>query len=221
MSPQLLLISILATFCNLCWAGMELGIGMTHFGKHGDGVWYQKDYGPYDLKVTSPALSIGWVDSTFGLGWRVGYKYFGQYSTKCECTSSDRAYEQLQSGNDVGWPASTFWTKGDVHGAYASILPEWGNFYGELGVLYAGASNKVQISNWRPAIDETFLKWGEPVDLAVDNGRKWSLSPVIGVGYRFNRSSSVALTATRFNVKGEFLPIIHGPSYTLEFRHEF
>lgn len=221
MSPKSLLISVLVLFCGLANAGVEIGAGYTGFGKHGDGVWYQKDYGPYALNTSSETLSIGWTDSAYGMKWRAGYRYLGKYSTYCSCTSSDRAYEQLQAGNDVGWPASKFYTKGNVHGVYASVLPEWNKFFGEIGVLYYGASNQVNVKDWRPATDETYLKWGDSIDISVSNRRKWAISPVIGVGYRFTPFNSVAVSLTRTNVGGDLTPIIKGLAYSLELRHEF
>ena len=139
---------------------IELGTGLTLYGHHGDGVWHQRDYGPYDIKDRSANLSIGLTGRAFGVGWRAGAQYLGRYGSVCQCLSSDRAYEEFKKGNDVGWPASKFRTRGDGYGLYASVLPEWHIGRGwflqaEVGVGYYGVSNEVKVTAWRPAIDDT------------------------------------------------------------------
>lgn len=221
-----ILISVLLLlFSSPSQAGIEIGIGTTHFGKHGDGVWYQESYGPYTLNINSPTLSIGVTGrATDWMKWRAGYQYLGRYSTSCECTS-DRAYEELLRGNDVGGPTSTYSTRGDIHALRASLLPETRVYgvpvFAEIGGMVLGASNKAHVENWRPAIDEDHWLYGPPQSLDVDNGRKWAFAPVLGVGARFG-ASSVAINATRINVaKGLWYPITHGWAWSLELRHEF
>lgn len=47
---------------------IELGTGLTLYGHHGDGVWHQRDYGPYDIKDRAANLSVGLTGDVFG--WR-------------------------------------------------------------------------------------------------------------------------------------------------------
>ncbi len=204
---------------------IELGTGLTLYGHHGDGVWHQRDYGPYDIKDRAANLSVGLTGDVFGWRWRAGAQYLGRYGSVCQCLSSDRAYDEYRRGNDVGWPPSKFRTRGDGYGLYASVLPEWhigrGWFLqGEVGLGYYGVSNEVRVTAWRPAIDDTYLKWGDARLLEVSNGRRWKLTPVYGIG--LSRGwTTVAVKTMEISKDGDLLPVVSGKPTIIEVRHGF
>lgn len=205
---------------------IELGTGLTVWGQRGDGNWYQRDYGPYDLDTRSPNLSLGLTGDVFGLRWRAGAQYLGRYSTRCVCLSSDIRYQALQRGEgDGGWPPSHYYTRGSGYGIYATILPEWhigrGWFFQvEIGLGYYGVSNKVHVPDWYYTVNAEQTQWGGPVDLNVDNGRKWRLTPVYGFGLA-RGDTSVAVTARHLNLDGPWYPIVSETAWTVEVRHGF
>ena len=204
---------------------VELGTGLTLYGHHGDGVWHQQDYGPYSIKDRAANLSIGLTGRAFGVGWRAGVQYLGRYGSVCQCLSSDRAYEEFKKGNDVGWPASKFRTRGDGYGLYASVLPEWHIGRGwflqaEVGVGYYGVSNEVKVTEWRPATDDTYLRWGTARLLEVSNGRKWKLTTIYGIG--ISRGwTTVAVKTMEISKDGALLPVVDGRPVLIEVRHGF
>lgn len=201
-------------------ADIEIKVGVTKFSHHGDGVWYQKDAGPYKLSVTNPAGYIGLTDSLGSVRWHAGFRYLGSYSTVCECLSSDRAYEL---GNPAKWPLSTFKTKGDVFGPQLTLSQDLGPFKLFGGAMLAGASNKVSVTNWYPSLDnpDTGLRWGDPQDLNVAPKRLWKLAPVIGVSYRYG-ATSFEISATKLNTnKGNVQPIVNGWATSAEVGYTF
>jgi hypothetical protein len=203
----------------------EMELGGTYFGHKGDGVWHQKKYGPYDLNITSPSLSLGVKYNLFNMDWRAGVQYIGKYSSKGICTSSDPAYEEKKKGNDVGWPPSTFYTEGDSYGAYLTAVPEWSIFndikvFLELGVGYFTVSNDVKVIDWRPAIDSSMLKWGDPQLLKVSNGRHGKFTKILGFGIRKD-NLSFAITMREMDNTGPLYPIISKTSITAGVRYEF
>jgi len=204
---------------------IELGAGVTFFGHHGDGVWHQQDYGPYSIEDRAANLSIGLTGDLFGWRWRAGVQYLGRYGSTCRCLSSDRAYAEYRKGNDVGWPASKFRTRGDGYGLYATVLPEWHIGRGwflqaEVGAGYYGVSNKVKVYDWRPATDDTLLRWGDARLLEVSNGRRWKLTPIYGIG--LSRGwTTVAVKTMEISNDGDLLPVVSGRPVLIEVRHGF
>ncbi|WP_395707574.1 hypothetical protein [Casimicrobium huifangae] len=127
---------------------IELGTGLTLYGHHGDGVWHQRDYGPYDIKDRAANLSVGLTGDVFGWRWRAGAQYLGRYGSVCRCLSSDRAYEEYRKGNDVGgWRRASLSARRRLR--TWPVLPEWhigkGWFLqGEVGIGYP-AQYKVRV----------------------------------------------------------------------------
>lgn len=201
-------------------AEIELKLGTVKFSHHNDGIWYQKNAGPYTLNVTSPSGYLGITDNLGSIRWHAGFRYLGSYSTVCECLSSDRAYEL---GNPAKWPLSTFKTKGDVFGPQLTLSQDLGPFRLFGGAMLAGASNKVSVTNWYPSLDnpDTGLRWGDPQDLNVAPKRLWKLVPVIGVSYRYG-ATSFDISATKLNTnKGNTQPIVNGWATSAEVGYTF
>lgn len=211
----------------------EFGAGLTKFSSHGDGVWYQKEAGPYNLKLISPSLSFGirgnliQLTPTYGVDYRAGVQYLGHYSTICECLSSDLVYEELLRGAPTNWPLSKFTTSGDSFGTYAIVQPYYLvqgiQLFGQVGGKWIATTNKVEVENWRANVNGDVHQFSDPQFLAVSNGTRWSFAPTYGLGLRWpTKGLSVTLSATRVNAaKGEWYPIIQGNAYNLEVSQEF
>lgn len=214
---------VLSTTCNA--SNLELSIGGTDFGQRGDGIWHQKQYGAYTLNTRSSTLAVGITDKYNGMRWRVGVQHLGKYSTRCDCLSSDTAYLLYKQGVDIGWPTSYYRTKGSSYGVYASVLPEYKLGYNtalffELGIGYFSVSNKVSVRDWYPASNFEHTEWLPARNLRVDNGRRWRLTPIVGVGIR-HENMTLSVTVREINTKGPWYPIAAKYGASIELRYSF
>lgn len=202
---------------------LEIAAGTNEFGRRGDGTWHQSEYGPYSLSTRPHTLAIGLAGIHDGLRWRAGLQYLGKHSARCVCLSSDEAYRQYKGGRDIGWPESYYRTSGNAYGVYATALPEtrisarW-SLFAELGIGVFGISNKVTVRNWYPATDAAHTEWGNAQFLKVDNGRRWRVTPIIGLGVR-SGDLSIAITARQMSTEGPWYSIAARNTWSLEVRH--
>lgn len=202
---------------------LEISAGTNEFGRRGDGTWHQSKYGPYSLSTRPHTFAIGLTGEYNGLRWRTGVQYLGKHSTRCVCLSSDEAYRQYKGGRDIGWPSSYYRTSGNAYGVYATVLPEtrisehW-SLFAELGLGIFGISNKVSVRNWYPATNGEHTEWGDAQYLKVDNGRRWRVTPIVGIGVR-SGDLSIALTARQVSVDGRWYSIANRNTVSLEVRH--
>lgn len=205
---------------------LEIKTGLTDVKSRRDGNWHQKYYGSYNLDTVNPNFGLGLTGYTpwDWLRWSAGVEYDGEFSTRCDCLSSDRAYEEYKKGNNVGWPSSDFRTRGDSYGVYATLAPEWksGNWtlFVKGGIGYYGISNDVTVYNWYPATDASMLKWGEPQTLKVKNGRHWQTTPIIGLGLKY-KTTGIELSARESSTEGLVYPIAQDIIFRLHISSSF
>lgn len=206
----------------------QVGVGYGFSEAHDDGIWYQKQTGPYELKTSSPSFSLAITGKPYPwLRLRAAYEYLGQHSTVCDCLSSDAAWEkEVREGKGTsGWPHSTFYTKGDSHAFKFSALPEYryGNatLFAGGGLALTTTTNEVHVENWHPATDAAHLQWGPAQTLDVSWGRHWSVTPFIEAGVRMG-NWEVAGSMTKLDTqKEELYPIIVRYRYAVEARYSF
>jgi hypothetical protein len=187
---------------------IQVGMGVTEFGHHGDGVWYQQAF-PHDLSTRAQSLSIGLADRKY----RIGIEALGTVKTVAVATPSDADYNANHGA--ATWPLAHWYGTGSVTGLYASRVWTQGYISAELG-LYA----------YRPTWSVTIPDWHEckecaPHYVKVTHKTQYSITPYVGIGMT-SGNTQVMVTARQTQTRGdEWTAYYSGVSYNASIRYTF
>jgi hypothetical protein len=187
---------------------LQIGIGITQFGHHSDGIWYQQAF-PHDLNTRAESISIGLANDKY----RFGIEALGTVKTFAVATSSDADYQA--NGGAAQWPISHWYGTGSVSGLYASRVWTQGYVSAELG-LYA----------YRPTWSETIPDWRECKDcpaqyLKVTHQHSWAATPYVGLGIT-SGNTQFMVTARQTQTRGDkWTAYYSGISYNAAIRYTF
>lgn len=205
---------------GLALAGVEVGVGVSHFSHQPDGFWYQKEAGPYDLTLNSPSVSLGWRQAIHP-NWavRIGYEYLGQVKSSAVATASDLNYEAFRQGKEPLWRLSHWYGKGDVQGVYFTLQPQrtFGDYtlYGELGGYAYKPTWQVTIPDWIGTATDT------PHLLVATHNPRWQYH--VFWGYGVSRGPwALAYTGRKITASGDEFPAVYtSTTNNLSLRYSF
>lgn len=164
---------------------LSVTLGVTQFGTHPDGIWYQKPY-PHTIRgVTSPHARLGVEHRQ----WSLGYAYLGQISMDALADPSDHNYE-VSGPLPVAVDKLPRWVgKGSVQGPYVAYrfdLPR--GFYVEPGLMATRMTWTQDVYGWYEHPNP------EPRRDFHFSSTRWQPVPLLSVGYRLTERVSVQAT---------------------------
>ena len=122
----LALLSPLIAFAQT-WPRVEVSAGAAHYSKPEDTFWYQEGM-PYSMRLTTPALGVAlagdvYTASRWGIGYRVGYTWFGTMRSDATVVA-DHDYDEAaqRCARNCGQTAK-FVSSGHAQTLYLALAP--------------------------------------------------------------------------------------------------
>lgn len=200
----------------------DIGVGYTQTAEPGNGNWWQEEF-DHELKTTSPSIRLGLkfqpIDAWPRLKVLTGFKYLARVESYAKAGSSDLNYARFQAGEEAIWPLSTWHGKGSVKGVYAVAEYNFDSFFITGGWWWHRVKWRVEIPDWRRALDAEHTTYGEPEFLEVtDNSDK--VGVLVGFGKYFG-AWRLAYELAEVRGNQNYKPMHLGGAHNLELSYAF
>lgn len=170
----LALLSPLITFAQT-WPRVEVSAGAAHYSKPEDTFWYQEGM-PYSMRLTTPALGVALAGDVYtaprwGIGYRVGYTWFGTVRSDATVVSDENYNEHTKSCMAKCDETAKFVSSGHAQAIYFTLSPYYR--YGKWKFAVEAGPSLFR-NTWSINIAST---------AAPDSGFTWTHKPTWELGY--------------------------------------
>ena len=217
MKIILLIIALIAL--PLHAAELEIGTGLTKFGRSDNGTWWQAG-NPHSLDLTSQSFKIGITQERGRWRSHVGLEFLGQHSSWCYATS-DHAYF---TGGD--YPFSNYYGKGHVTGLYLTQGPQYRagglEWHPHAGLYAYRAKWTVYIPDWVPCTegpDGPNCKPDTPRVFGVRSKNEILITPLVGLSV--GRGNWFVDASVRTARGGQLPTITKGPTWNIGITYRY